>query len=260
MKKKSTLEEQGPLQWFLAQTFDANESRLAFLAQEAATKAFDLVSFKTELVKKLKTLRYPQPDSEQGISKKTFHEILEQAGVIELLLQEDVLRGLWQRRLLKDLLNLDDEMRAKGLSMEGVLLREHKEKVKKIQKDIGTLERIAKEYDIEAAMAECYEKMARECVKAWRPIMTARYPGSKGEIILSRPSNELPHNLRSEHTAIQAIIYLWLKGKLQTKNTKEHGIFDIFLCQLSELIWNGPDAQGLSDGKTIRKMAARINE
>jgi len=77
MKEKTISEEQGPLQWFLGEIFDAHESRLAFLARSAATKTFDAISFRGELITKLKRLYYPQPDPGRGESKKTFYKILE---------------------------------------------------------------------------------------------------------------------------------------------------------------------------------------
>lgn len=260
MRKKAISEDQGPLRWFLGQMFDANESRLAFLAHKTATKTFDAMVFRTELITKLKRLYYPQPDPERGEGKKTFHEILEDAGVIEVLLHEEVLRGLWQRRLLKDLFERDDDLRKKNMSMEGVPISEHWKKVRKIQKDMKILEKLAKEYRMETSMAECYEKVAGECVKAWRPIMTTRYPDSKAEVILSHPSEELSSSVKSEGTAVQAIIYLWLKNKLQTKSNRRRGISDIFLCQLSELIWANPAVRSLSDGETIRRMASRLSK
>ena len=129
--------------------------------------------------------------------------------------------------LAEDLFERDDELRKKGMSMEGVPLSTHMEKVRKIRKDMQILEKLAKEYRMETSMAECYEKVAGECVKAWRPIVTARYPGSKAEVILSRPSKELSTRVKSKGTAIQAIIYLWLKNKLQTKSNRRRGIPDM---------------------------------
>jgi hypothetical protein len=258
MSKKTPSRDAGPLDWFLKWTEDEGESRLTFLAREVSAELFDANVFRKDLSRKLTTLHYPQPDRERSFGKKTFYEILEHAGVLGLLLQEEILKGLWKCRLLKDLFKRDSEMREKGMSLEAKPLAEHKRKVRKIQKDLRTLDRIASDYGLQADLVKVIEKVAGECIRAWRPIMTARYPGSKAEVILSRPSKELSAGVRSEDTAIQAIIYRELKQRLQTKDTKRKGISDIFLCQLSELIWEGPDIRGLSSGETIRRAAKRL--
>jgi hypothetical protein len=249
---------QHPLDWFLKWVDDESESRLAFLARQIAAQPFNADVFREELTAKLERLRYPQPDREQGIGKETFYAILERADLLPLILQEDTLRALWKHRLLKDLFQRDSELKEKHLSVEGTPLREHRRRVRQVQRDLGTLERIADEYDLDRYMAESYEKMEGEILKARRPILTSEYPGSKSELLLGRPAKELSSDVRSEDTVIQANIYLTLKQRLQTRETAIRDIYDIFLCQLSELIWARPDVRGLSNGETIRKMANRL--
>jgi hypothetical protein len=258
MAEKTHSSIQNPLDWFLDWMDDENESRLAFLARQVAAEPFNADSFRDDLTTKLKRLRYPQPDPEQEIVTKTFHALLEHAGVLPLILSEDTLRELWKCRLLKDIFQRDIELQKNELSVQGRPLSEHKQRVAKIRKDLRTLEKIAREYGLEADVAQAYEKIAGECIKALRPIATSRYSGSKAEVILSRPSNGLASTIRSEQTAIQAIIYRRLKQNLQTKSTEGMGISGIFLCQLSELIWADPNVQVLGDGETIWRAEKRL--
>jgi hypothetical protein len=251
---------QHPLDWFLEWTDDESESRLGFLARQIASESFNAVVFRNELTTKLTRLRYPQPDLEQGIGKETFYAVLERADLLPLLLQEGTLRALWKHRLLKDLFHKDSELREKHLSVEGILLGEHRRRVRRVQRDLSTLERIAREYGLERYMAESYEKMEGEILKARRPILTSEYPGSKSELLLGRPAKELSSDVRSEDTVIQANIYLTLKQRLQTRDTPERGVSDIFLCQMAELVCARPDVRGLRNGETIRRMANRLTK
>ena len=214
---------QHPLDWFLEWTDDENASRLAFLARQIAAEPFNADVFRNELTTKLTRLRYPQPDREQGIGKETFYAILERADLLPLILQEDTLRVLWKHRLLTDLFQKDSELREKHLSVEGTPLSEHRSRVRQIQRDLDTLVRIADEYDLDRHMAESYEKMEGAILKARRPILTSEYAGSKSELLLGRPAKELSSHVRSEHTVIQANIYLTLKQRLQTRETSKKG-------------------------------------
>jgi len=251
--------DQHLLDWFLKWTDDESESRLGFLARQTASEPFNEV-FRNELTTKLTRLRYPQPDLEQGIGKKTFHAILEGAGLLPLILQEDTLHALWKHRLVKDIFQKDSEFREKHLSVEGILLSEHRRMFRRVQRDLGTLERIAREYGLERYLAESYEKMEGEILKVRRPILTSEYPGSKSELLLGRPAKELSSDVRSEDTVIQANIYLTLKQRLQTSETPKRGVSDIFLCQMAELVCARPDVRGLRNGETIRRMANRLTK
>jgi hypothetical protein len=252
--------DQHLLDWFLKWTDDESESRLGFLARQIAAEPFNADVFSNELTTKLTRLRYPQPDREVGIGKETFYAILERAGLLPLILQEQTLHALWKHRLLKDLFQKDSELREKHLSVEGILLSEHRRRVRRVQRDLSTLERIAREYGLERYMAESYEKMEGEILKVRRPILTSEYPGSKSELLLGRPAKELSSDVRSEDTVIQANIYLTLKQRLQTSETPKRGVSDIFLCQMAELVCARPDVRGLSNGETIRKMANRLTK
>src|SRR6202008_2160581 len=150
--------------------------------RQIAAEPFNADVFRNELTTKLTRLRYPQPDREQGIGKETFYATLERADLLPLILQEDTLRALWKHRLLRDLFQKDSELREKHLSVEGTPLREHRRRVRQVQRDLGTLERIADEYDLDRYMAESYEKMEGEILKARRPILTSEYPGSESEL------------------------------------------------------------------------------
>jgi hypothetical protein len=249
---------QHPLDRFLDLVDVDCETRLDIVGRKFAAQPFNAAIFNDELKAKLQRLRYPQPDPERNVGKKTFHEILERADVLAIILHPDTLADLRKFRLMKKIIHDDEELEEKKKSIDGTMLSEHKRRVRKINNDLQTLEEIAQTYSLQSKIGKLREEIARKALVEWRAIMISKYGGVREALLLGCSPDEISCEIRIADTAIQVEIYRALKSKLQNRATKKAGIFDRFLCQLAELLWAESNVKGLSNGETIRKASSRL--
>jgi hypothetical protein len=170
----------------------------------------------------------------------------------------ETLAELWKYRLMKKIIHSDDALEEKKESVHQIPLSEHWHVLRKIKKDLKVIDKIAAAYGLENKTGELREEIAGRALLEWRPIMLSKYKGAREPLLIGRPSHEISSEIRSEDTAIQVGIYRALKSRLQSKATKKKGLFDIFLCQMAELIGAESNVQGLSDGETIRRANRRL--
>ena len=280
MAKRRAPAYRHPLDQFLFRARDATNvevlDQLELLAHqiEAAEPPFSPDSYRSKLAAALKRLRYPQPDPEP--KAKTFDEVLKQADVLERLLSEDTLRELRKSELVAKILWKNDELEAKGLWVDEVPLRERRQKVNAIRRDLATLERLADKHGLQD-MAQSYEHLAAQIVQEMIPILpsrrytfprerllTGRAPAPQQRAGNGKARRRPSERIRSLDTAIQAIVYWTLKARLQGDRTGRSRLPDILLCQLAELIWfelmalpleNRRQVKTLSSGETLRRFA-----
>jgi hypothetical protein len=263
MAEKAVSAYQNPLDRFLEQS-DDDESRLAILARQFAAEPFDEEAFITELTAKLTRLRYIPPTPSRLPrkpidSRKTFNEILNDSGVLGVLLQRDTLVALWKCILIKKIVEYDRKIENAHQSVEKHPISFHRERYRRIEKDLEAIERLGKDYDAREEVEKLSEKVSR----AYRHevttvLLSTRYMGSRAELLTGRPKKELSTAPKNEDSACQVHIYRTLKQVMQTSETRRKGISDIFLCQLSELIWAAPNVPKLTDGDTLFRATLRF--
>jgi hypothetical protein len=250
MVKKTVSTYQNPLDWFL-DTDPDDYDNLTLLARRFRAEQFNEDSFRTELVAKLESLKYQSARLTGG--EKTFHETLSEAGVLNLLLESSTLRDLWKCTLLNKIAERDRELQREKKAVDGQTLRFHIKQAKRIWKDLGDLEEIFERYNArDEAPVRFYEKLNSQFRDHMRVYLTStKYRGSRAVLLSGRPLKERRHNPRDEGVWTKLAIYRTLKRKLQTKAAKRRGIFDIFLCQLAELIFSPRDVKNLSNGQAL---------
>jgi hypothetical protein len=280
----SNRKKQKPLDWFLAQPHPLDRvlahpesfcgTRWEELARQYASKPFDVDAFRAGLQLKLERLYraklhrqlYLKTEGPPG-SAKTFKQILEDAGVLDVLLAEDTLRELWKSDVLSRISRRSEEMDREQLSVDGTSIDEHKQRVRAMEKELRKFRKIAVKNNfeyIEVAPDRLLQKIIDERIA----ILTWQRMGPK-ERILRGPRRAAgrgrtggrwmdDHAVRNEDTAIQANIYRTLKTRLQNVLTRKNGISDIFLCQLAELVFSAPNVTYITDGKTLYKSIERI--
>jgi hypothetical protein len=257
MATKPASPYQNPLDRFLGRKEDDYETRLDFIARQFAELPFDEGSFRRELEQKLKTFQYPQPNPRGDA--RTFHDILNSSGVLEILLHSDTLRELWKCLLLKKIIARDRELEKKGLAVSGHPLEFHERIAKQIYEHLGVIRDIAATYDAHELAQGLEEKIGQEFRKHMDIALhkMPKYQGSRAELLGGRSKKELPTKSWKEELVTQMEIYRTLKPKLQNTHTEKGGISGIFLCQLSELVSAAPDAVRLKNGQSLWRALGR---
>jgi hypothetical protein len=254
MVKKTVSTYQNPLDWFLDTDRDDYDN-LTVLARRFRAEPFDADSFRSELVAKLQRLKYQRVTNQRRklpADERTFYEILTDAGVLETLLQPSTLGDLWKCLLLKRIANRDRELEHEKKAVDGNELRFHSGQARQIWRDLGAIEEIVERHNARDEAEKLYEKLNSQLRKHMRILLiSTKYRVPRTVLLSGRPLKERRHNPKDENVATKVAIYRTLKEKLQTKATRKKGVFDIFLCQLAELVWAPRDVQKLTTGQTL---------
>jgi hypothetical protein len=258
MAMRSVSTYRNPLDWFLDRNEDDYETRLDFIARQFTKEPFDVAAFRGELVAKLLRLPYLSPHSAVA-APKTFHQILSDAGVLNVLLHSNTLRELWKCLLLRKIVARDRELEDKGMAVSGHPLKFHEQEARKIYKDLITIREITARYHAHELTHNLEEKLSQEFRNHIDLALHVlpKYQGSRAELLGGRPKSELSTEPRDEGLASQMATYRTLQPKLQNARTKKKGISGIFLCQLSELIGARPNVQSLNNGESLAKALNR---
>lgn len=251
---------QNPLDWFLRRKEDDYETRLDFVARQFAAQPFQATIFRSELIAKLRGLRYSSPHSAL-VTSKTFYQVLKEAGVLGKLLDRDTLENLWKCLLLKKIVERDRQLEETAIAVSGYPLKFHERMAKELFNSLFAIRAVAATYEAHELLQELDEKLSYEfrnhinLALHLRP----RYQGSRAELLSGRPKKEISSEPRDEERASQMAIYRELEPKLLNQRTEKRGISSIFLCQLSELISAPPLTPGLrlSDGQTLQRALTR---
>jgi|BogFormECP03_OM2_1039629.scaffolds.fasta_scaffold02904_1 hypothetical protein len=254
MTKKSIKGYTNPLNLFLSSDEDC-ASGLAFIARYFA-QTFDLISFRTELIAKLKKHKY-QPANRKG-NEKTFHEILATVGVPDVLLKDNTLHELWQCTLLKTIVQRHRELNEECRAVDGQSLRDLRKQERQLFKDLRAIEVVAQRNDARGEAEKLYEKLERRYHRLMRLLLiSTRYKGSRSELLSGEFQDKPGGGPKDEDVATKIAIYQTLEQRLQTKKAKNKGLFNILLCQLAEIIWASSDEINVSDGKNLYRAVRR---
>jgi hypothetical protein len=247
MTKKSISGHRNPVTSYL----ESNEDNdgLAYIARRFA-EPFDAGSFRVGLVAKLKRFKY-QPAKLKG-NEKTFHQILTEVGVLDLLLRDETLFELWQCTLLKKIVQRAREFDENDQAADGQPLRDIRKKERQVYKDMLAIEEIADRNNSRKESVALHERLERKYIRlAILLLISTKYKGSRAELLSGRTEETFSKGPRDEDVATKRAIFHVLKERLQTKKTKKKGLFDILLCQVAELVWASSDAAVLSNGQSL---------
>lgn len=255
MTKKSITAYRNPLNRFLDSDEDC-ASGLEFIARHFA-EPFDPVSFQTRLIAKLKSHRY-RPAVLKG-NEKTFHEILTNAGVLDVLLQNESLYELWQCILLKKIVQHSRDLEKEHKAVDGQPLRDLMKKERQLSKDLTAIDEIARRYDFVKEAEELCKKLDRK----YRDILilqliSTKYKGSRAELLSGGMEDKPSKNPRDEDVAAKRAIFRTLQNRLKTRKKGSKKLYTILLCQLAELIWAAPDSNALSNGINLYTHLKRV--
>lgn len=260
MAKRKAARYDNPLDWFLNQP-GLELTSLASIAKKVRVEPFDADSFRKELTSKLERFQYRSAHSKsEPESGATFNKLLKQADVLERFLDPDTLYHLWKLLLLKQIFERVAELDQKELAVDGISVKEHKKKGNHIYKDIVTLDRINKEYGLGISagyLARMTEMQLDEIGATLTPLVR---PEEKESLLTGslRSRKTKPREIRNEERAIQVNIFRFLQSALQNPSSVMEGISDIFLSQLTELVWCDSTVQRLSNGTALLKFTTRF--
>jgi hypothetical protein len=272
---------QNSVDWFLQQPHPLDVAladqdsgtRWEQLVHQIAAEPFDVEEFRAVLLAKLERLRYQtklerfRQSVGRGVTGRTFRKVLEDAGVLEVLLAEYTLRELWKSDVLSRISRRSKELSVKKESLQGISIDEHKQRVRAMEKELKQFREIATKNNFEYVEV-APERLLRKIIGERTAILAWQRMGPKERILLGprRAAGkgrtggrrmDAHHAVRNEDTPIQANIYRTLKTRLQNDRTRK-GISDIFLCQLAELVFGAPDVKYVTNGKTLRRAIKRI--
>jgi hypothetical protein len=254
MAKKTVSESQTTLDWLL-NTGSDDQDNLTLLAREIAKGPPDVDSFRKDLEAKLARLRYMRGDTGYG---KTFHDILTDAKVLNVLLHDEVLQELSRWCLLGEIARRGRELEREKKAVDGESLHELNKRANQMLRDLISMEAISDRYDLPDEMEKPSKKLGRrytdlvKLILAFSKDRMPRYVLFSGET--AGTQDKKPKN---EDVATKVRIYRTLQQKLQTPETKKNGVTDRVLLQLAELVFAPPNVQSLPVGKALYEAARR---
>ena len=259
MAKKKAVSHHHPLDWFLTEDEFGRETRLKSVAKAFAGEPFDAESFGKELMANLRKLRYPQPAPSS--EEKTFHDILESAGVLGVLLEPKTLGELWKSILLRKIVKYDRELARTGRWATGKPLRFYKRMARETYRHLEQIQEIAETYDAQELAQGLYDRVSRDFRNYVGVVIQSSRPAlDRAELLAGAPRKELLSKPTNEERSSDIAIYRSLETKLMNPRTQRKGISTIFICQLSELVSAPPDVTRLSDGDSLYRAVHRRSE
>jgi hypothetical protein len=202
------------------------------VATEIAEQPFDTDKFRNEIVQKLSSLHYPQPE-EPATSNDTFYERLEKAGCLETVLDPSTLWEIWQCMLIPRIIERDRHLEKELLSAVGCPLTFHRKLVREARKRLEEITELESKF----GKTKWMEKYRRSLDHQFREniildLLSWRYTGSREELLSGQSKSQLGHSPWDEHVAAKVAVY-WV---LRTRLPETAEMSDRFVTQLSLLI------------------------
>jgi hypothetical protein len=257
MPKKSVSRYQNPLDLYLSSESD-DYDHFAFLARQFKAEPFDANGFKTELVAKLNKYSYGRKQHEGD--GKTFHEILTDAGALDILLEPSMLSELRRCILMKNIGARDRELQRGKKAFDGTTLHDHNKEAKQIIRELNLTEQISDKYKNFVDFEKLWDEMDRQYRRHLRFILSStKYRASRSVFLTGRVPDKRTTKPKNEDVATKVAIYRTLQQKLQTHDAKTTGLSDRVLRQLAELVFAASTAQSPSDGQNLYRAAKRAS-
>lgn len=254
MPKKAVSTYQNPLDLYL-NTEPDDFDHLAILARRLLDEPFDANRAKTELVAKLQKFGYLRNHHEgQG---KSFHEILTDAGVLDMLLEPSTLWELQKCMLLKTIGARDRELQREKKAVDGKTLRDHDKEARQIERDWTRTEQIGHKYKNFVDFEKLWDELDRRYRRHMRIILSStKYKASRSVLLTGLAPGKRPTKPKDEDVATKVALYSTLRQKLQTQEAERMGLSDRVLLQLAELIFASADVRP-GDGQSLYRAVKR---
>jgi hypothetical protein len=213
------------------------ESRLASLAAAAAKEPFDVVSYRKNLLEKLKRISYPQP-SEGKTGTATFYEYLQRANAIETVLEASTLQEIWRCLLIPQIVSRDRELKENRLAITGKTRKSHLKSASEALRRLDEIDRLEEEFGKSDDMNRYREPLEKQYRDHSMHALVSRHDGSRVELLSGhqqkirswpREKSKGPDPW-NERLAAEVAVYWILRTRLSQK------VSDRFLRQLSLLI------------------------
>jgi hypothetical protein len=186
-------------------------------------------------------------------SRKTFRNILGDAGVLSVFLRKSTLDELYKWKLLQATFRYERRLRDKRVLVDGTSLKQHGSLLTELLRHSREIDDIATRrrpfIDVSSHLASVGREISRQ-VELMRPYArVTRWQSLFGDM----PRNPEP---QSPEDAIKLRMFSALQQKLQTTKSRSRGISDSFLSQLTALVARGAlNSPPLSDA--LRKQRER---
>jgi hypothetical protein len=202
------------------------------VATKIAEEPFNDKQFRKEIIQKLRSLRYPQPE-ERGISNATFYQHLEKAKCLKTVLHRSTLPEIWQCMLIPRIVARDRHLEKEHLSAIGYPLTFHRRLVREARKRMEEADRLEVEFGETSWMKKYRQNLDQQFREnIILDLLSWRYTGSRKVLFSGQPKTQLVHSPRDEHVAARVAVYWILRTRLQ----ESPEMSDRFVRQLSLLI------------------------
>jgi hypothetical protein len=238
-----------PLSRFLADIFNEDESRLAFVAVQTAEEPFDLAQFQSALIGKLQRLEYPQPPERKDREKPSFYQHLEQAACTEIVLNRSTLHEIWNCLQIPRIIGRDRKLERENKSAIGYPIPFHRKLYREAVKRLAEIDKHVTDCGATEWMNEYrhqVERQFRDNIKL--VLLSTRYTGSRKELLSGQRAGNLEHHPREESVAAQVAVYWVLWTRLHGKDKMS----DRFVRQLSLLINAPTEVERLQSDDALR--------
>jgi hypothetical protein len=207
----------------------------------------DLKLFRKAITAKLKTVRYWPPDSK--IHGDTVERILRRAGVLQKILNPVVLENIRKWVMLNRAFEKERESRSSGKSTEGLPLQFHKTFMTELRRHSDEIEDIALKYSAEKGIKSHLSVLKHEFRRQFRYLSAVNNLQTWPNLRLDSKGKYAPRN---DEIAVKGKLFLFMKKELQTAQTKQLGVSDQFLRQLTELTVSSLDSPHVLSGEAVR--------
>jgi hypothetical protein len=214
--------------------------RISQVAHRLSNQGFDVKRFRTTLEERLKRESYPDPP--EGRERRTFFGWLESKHALEVLLRDESLADINACLLLAETVRKDKECEEKNLTGREYPLKFHYSVRSELCRHGARLDKLCKQNGVPETWLSQYRRaLDRQCVYECLEIASAKYPGSREDILHGGWSS-----------ALCAALYVY--GVIEER-LKETGLSRRCLRQLTALILR-ENKICISD-EAIRKALAR---
>ena len=229
---KTSVMASSPLSRYLEHIFQPEESRLATIATEIAQEPFDENRFRNEIIEKLRSLRYPQPE-ERPTDNDTFYERLNKAGCLKIVLSHSTLLEIWQCMLIPRIVARDRYLEKEHLSAVGYPLTFHRKLVREARKRLKEIDGLEAQFGPTAWLDKYRKNLDHQFHEnIILDLLSRRYTGSREELLSGQSKSQLGHVPWDEQLAAKVAVY-WI---LRTRLLETSRISDRFIMQLSLLL------------------------
>lgn len=204
--------------------------------------------FRQALIANLKAVRYSPPDSKSDSDGETFEQNLRKAGVLQAILTPVVLEDIRKWVMLNRAFEKERESRSSGESTAGFPVQFHKTFMTELRRHADEVEDIAVRYAAESGIQSYRSVLKKEFRRQFEYVSAVNNPQTWPSLRLNRGGEYAP---RIDEIAVKGRLFLFMKKEIQNWHTRQLGISDQFLRQLTELAMGPPSSKNVPSGDAI---------